>query len=816
MEDLRHAIRSLARQPGFAAVAVLTLGFGIGVNASVFSLVSAFFVQPLPVKDPHELVLVMQRGDVINVPYGWSYPDYLDYRRGNTVFNQLAAYMPTPVHISARGRAPERTWIEVISPNYFSVAGADPAYGAFPALGDLETRGSAPEVVLSYRYWQRRFGGDPSLVGRAITLNGRTFTVKGIAPATFTGLSWAMAVSAWVPAGSMGALMEGGDAFRENRGAPAFRLMGRLKPGTTVAQARAEVTAVAARLIAAYPAEHKGSRALVIPENRARPDPAISETLPAFAVVFAAMMALVLLIACANVANLMIARALARHRDLVLRSALGGSRYRLIRLQVVESLVLAVLAGLLALVVAAWAGRALASFVPAGDIPIAEERPWDWRVWVFTALVSLVAGVATGFWPARRATRFDLAQSLKEGTAVVGSSRHTLRDLLVVGQVTLSLVVLVSAGLFLHSLRQMQTVAMGFRPSGLLLMSIDLGLQQYSDERGRRFLDDLLARTEGLPGVISATVLSHVPFDYGMQFADIGTGGNIAGSKDGYISAALSRVGPRFFETAGVGMTRGRSLDASDTGHSRRVAVVNETLARTLWPGLDPIGRRFRVGRRDNDWVEVVGVARDGKYVMVGEAPRPYFYVPLSQRYATPVTLMVRAASDPSSLTTAVKQAISVGDPDLPVFNIRTMEQHIAASVFGLMPMRMGASIAGVQGLIGLLLALMGLYAVVSYGVSRRTREIGVRLALGANRSDVLRLVVREGMRLSLVGIAIGLALAAALSVVLAKLLYGLAPLDPVVFGGVTALLISISALACYVPARRAAQVDPLISLRCE
>ena len=815
MDDLRQAFRSLRKQRGFTAVAVLTLAFGIGVNASLFSLVSALFLQPLPVRDAHELVMLMQRGDALSIPYGHSFPDYRDYRDGMTAVSGLAAYMPTPVHMSARGRTPERTWIEVVSPNYFALAGVSPALGEFPPQNQAEERGTAPTVVLSYRYWQRRFGGDPSIVGQPIILNGKSFTVVAVAPASFTGLSWAMAVSGFVPSGAIGTLMEKGDAFRENRGAPAWRLMGRLVPGKTVEHARAEAEIVAGRLASAYPAEHKGSRILLIPENRARPDPSIAGFLPIFAAVFAAMVALVLLIACANVANLMLSRAVARQRDLVIRAALGASRFRLIRLQIVESLVLAAVAGALGIVLATWGGQALAAFAPAGDIPINTERPWDWRVYAFTFGVSVIAGLAAGLWPARTATRFDLVQSLKDGGRIGGTSRHALRNLLVIGQVTMSVVVLVSAGLFLHSLRQMQHLALGFRPEGLLMMSVDLGLQQYDDTRGRRFLESVLSRAEALPGVRSATLAVHVPFDYGIQITDVAIDGPIPGSKDDYLSSAFNVVGPKFFETTGATLTRGRVFASGDDERSRPVAIVNETMARKLWPGEDPIGRRFRFGR-DGDWIETIGVARDGKYVMLGEEPRAYFYVPLWQQYRAPVTIVVQSASEPAALAMPLQRLLTEIDPDLPVYNVRTMEQHIHSSVFGLMPLRMGASMAAVQGFIGLFLAVMGLYAVVSYAVSRRTREIGVRLALGADHTDVVRLVVREGMRLSLIGIAIGIVMALAIGFVLSRVLYGLTAVDATVFGGVTVLLLLISGLACYLPARRATRVDPLVALRYE
>jgi predicted permease len=499
----------------------------------------------------------------------------------------------------------------------------------------------------------------------------------------------------------------------------------------------------------------------------------------------------------------------------VVRSALGASRFRLVRLQIVESLVLAAAAGVLGVLLANWAGRLLTRFVPSGDIPMNQEHPFDWRIYVFTIMVSVVAGLAAGLWPARQATRFDLVESLKDGSSAAGTARHRLRNLLVIGQVTMSLVVLASAGLFMHSLQRMQTLALGFRPDGLLMMSVDLGLQQYDSQRGRQFLDDLLTRAEALPGVRSATLVVHVPFDYGMQFAEVGTGREIAGSKDNFVATPYNVVGRRFFETSGATVIRGRRFDDTDDEHSRRVAVVNETMARTLWPNQEALGQRFQAGR-NGDWIEVVGIAADGKYVMLAEQARSYFYLPLTQRYQSPITIMVRTESDPAALATPLQRLLNQRDPDLPVFNVRTMEKHVRESVFGLMPLRVGASMAAVQGGIGLLLAILGLYAVVSYAVVRRTREIGLRMALGADRGDVVRLVVREGMRLSLIGLAVGLLIAVGVGLVLSRVLYGVVPIDYPVLGGVTALLLAISALACYLPARRATRIQPLAALRCE
>jgi predicted permease len=820
LDDFRQAFRSIRKQPGFAATAILTLAFGIGVNTSIFGIVSAFFLQPSRLSNPQELVVVMQKGEIINLPYGYSFPDYLDYRASVKTFTSLTAFMPTPVHLSARGQTPERTWVEVVSPDYFALANVSAAFGELLKPGQGESKGAAPVIVLAYRYWKTRFGGNPAMVGQPVVLNGRSFTVVGIAPESFTGLSWAMAVSGWVPSGAMGALMQNGDDIRDSRAAPMFRLMGRLAPGRTVADARAELEVITKHLATAYPAEHKGTRVMAIAENRARPDPSIAELLPAFAAVFAAMVALVLCIACGNVANLMIARALERQRDMAIRSALGASRGRLIRLQVAEGLLLAAIAGVIGLLLARWTGQLLAGLTPAGDIPLNQDQPQDWRIYVFTFVVSAIAGIATALWPARQASRFNLVESLKEGARGAGTRRHALRNLLVIAQVSLSFIVLVSAGLFVHSLRQMQNVAFGFRPDGLVVMSMDLSLQQYSDERGRQFLDSLVARAEGLPGVTSATLATQLPLDTtGIRVADVGIDGDIPGTKDNRLSIGYNVVGRRFLETTGLQLLRGRAFDASDGEKSRLVGLVNATMAMTVWPGKDPIGQRFQMpGGNDGkrQWVEVVGLVANGRYVMLAEQPRPFFYLPLVQHYSAPITLLVRSASDPLALVKPLTRVVNELDPDLPVFNVKSMSAHVRDSPLGLMPLRVGTAMAGGQGVIGIFLAMMGLYAVVSYSVARRTREIGVRMALGAGRADVLFLVVREGMRLTAIGVFLGLLGSLGLGFILSKVLYGLSSMDPRVYIGVTALLLGISGIACYLPARGAIRVDPVVALRAE
>jgi len=542
----------------------------------------------------------------------------------------------------------------------------------------------------------------------------------------------------------------------------------------------------------------------------------MADFMPVFAVAFTGMVGLVLFIACFNVANLILARSVDRQRDLVMRSALGASRRRLIRLQVMESLILAFLAGAFGLLLSRAVGGVLAGFAPTGgDIPVKTDHGFDWRIYAFTVLVSAIAGIGTGLWPALHASRFELSSALKETGTGFGSARHRFRNLLVMGQVTLSLVVLIFAGLFLRSLDEMKGLSMGFRTENLLMLSLDVGRQQYDATRAREFQRQLEERVEALPGVTGASWTLHVPFDYGIQIRDVTVEGGVPGSEDGYVPDAYTVVGHDFIETVGVLLREGRGLRETDDEDAPKVAVVNRAMAEQLWPDGDAVGKRFRFGR-DGDWIEVVGVAADGRYVMLAEPKRPYFYLPLGQHDSSAMTLVVHTATEPTALTTAVRQEVAALDPDLPIYNVKSMDEHINTSVFGLMPLRMGAFLASLQGMVGLLLAVMGLYAVVSYSVSQRTREIGLRMALGARRTQVLRLVARQGIVFTAVGILVGLVIAVGVGLVLSQVLFGVKPVDLGVYGAVTGLLVLVAAVACYLPARRATRVDPMEALRCE
>lgn len=819
MNDLRFAVRMLLKSPGFTVVAVVTLALGLSANAMIMGVISAFFFRPLPVKDPERLVIMMQKTSVIEFPHGHAWLDYRDYRSRVTQLEDALALFMIPVHLGAAGHQAERTWIEAVSGNYFSMLGAEPALGRLLAPGEGEKPGADPVVVLAHSYWQSKFGSDPSIVGRTIQLNGRPFTVIGVTGAKFNGAQWSIAVSGWVPATMLGQLMPGGDNFLNSRGVPAFKVMARLKPGVTIAESRAAIEVVAKQLAAEYPKEHRESTIVVVPELRSRPEPSFSQFMPFAAAVFMALVMFVLFIACANVANLMFSRALARQREMGIRTAVGASRWRLIRQLLVESVLIALLAAALGMVLSTVGGAFLSGFTPQGDMPIRADRSWDWGVTVLTLLLGVLAGAVTGLAPALRATRVDLQSVLKDGgVMVMGSSRHAFRSLLVVAQVALCVVVLVCSGLFVESLRQMAKLDLGFHTENLVMASLDLGLQGYSDDQGRQFLRRLLERTRALPGVTAATVGSAVPFGYGMTLTDVGAEGRITeGSpgKDGYLSTGYTVVEATYHATMGITLLQGRAFTAFDGPNAPRVAVINQTLANRLWPGGSALGKRFRFGR-DGEYVEVVGIARDGKYLMLGEEPRPYVYLPLEQRYQSPATLSVRANGDPLALVPALRRVLAELDPNLPIYDVRTMEEHLRQSALAMMPLRMTATLSAIQGGLGLLLAVLGIYGVVSYAAGRRTREIGVRLALGAQRFDVLKLVVHEGWRLTLTGLGIGLVFAVLLAMVLSRLLYGLNPLNVPVFGSVVVLLTGVALLACYLPARRVAGVDPMLALRHE
>lgn len=816
-KDVSFACRILKKSPGFALTVVGTLAFGMAVNTTIFSMINVMFLQPLPLKDAEKLVVIVQKPRSAPFPQGLSFPDFRDMRQEMTSVENLIAFMPQPASVSLPGRSAERTWLQLVIPDAFQRYGVVATKGRTLLASDGEGADAKPVAVISHSYWQNQLGSAPDVVGSPLLINGHPFTIVGILPPTINGFAWGLDMSVFVSTGTIHLLAKENSGALEGRGHNLWRLLAHIKPGHDLRSVRSELSVVADRLFKAYPDTHKETSFVAYSETHARPDPSISEFVPAFAAFFLGMVALVLVIACANVANLMMARAAAREREFSLRAAVGATRFRLVRQLLVESLVLAALAGIASWYISSFAGSLLQRFTPQSQIPVVQNYEADWRNYVFAVLATLVAGVASGLVPALRASRANVLGSIRRGGSLQGTeAKHRLRNLLVTGQIACSLVVLVCAGLFLRSLHRAQNVPLGFDGTGVINLSVDLKLQGYSEEKARQFFQEALTRLRSVPDVQSATVTTHVPFDVFMNGGSVWPDVPPPTLKNGSTPLGFASVAPGYLEDMQVPLIKGRSIQSTDEANAPKVVVVNETLAAVCWPGENPIGRTFRLWWSEGPRFEVVGVTRTGKYTMLGEAPSAYAYFPLAQQYGAPASFLVRAKTSPSAVLPALREVLRSLDPNLPVFNVKSMEEHLASSVFGFMPMRMGATMTTVQGVIALLLAVLGIYGVVSYSVSRRTQEIGIRMALGSTQTGVTQLVVKEGLRLTIKGLAAGAFVALLIGAALSKIMYGLPIFDPLVFLGITSLLLLTTVVACWWPARRAARVNPIEALRTE
>jgi len=814
--DVRYGARMLANSPGFTLIVVLTLALGIGANGTIFSLVNALLLRPLPVDKPDQLTAVYT-SDFSSGDYGGSsYPDYVDFRDRNDVLEGLVAYQPRPFSLSVNN-VTERAFGEVVSGNYFSVLGVKLALGRGFLPEEDRVPGTHPVVVISHQLWRGRYGGDPGVIGRSLTLNGHPFTIVGVAAENYSGLIRGIGETLWVPA-MMTDQVSPGRRSLTSRGDRGWLLMGRLREGVTIGQARAAFRLIAEHLYRAWPREwaniRQESRAIsLLPESEARVMPQFRLPLALFMALLMAVVGLVLLISCANVANLLLARAAGRRKEIAVRLSLGAGRGRLIRQLLTESLLLAAAGGAAGLLLAVWGADLLMAFKPPVEFPIAIDVSLDWRVFGFTLGASLVTGLLFGLAPALTASRPDLVAALKDGAG--GAGRGRLRGALVVAQVALSLLLLICSGLCLRSLRNAGAIDPGFDADDLLALSMDLGLQGYDEAAGRNFSRQLLERVRALPGVESASLAEYLP---------LGMGGSRRGiTIEGYTprpgestEVGSSAVAPGYVETLRIPLLRGRAFGAEDRPGAPGVVMVNEAFARRYWPGQDPIGKRIEMGINNSNGaprLTVVGVVKDGKYVTLGEEVTPFFYLNLAQRYEAAPTLVVRTRGNPFDDLAAVRREVGALDRHLPLYDVKTVRQHLGLA---LLPARLAGSALGVFGLMALVLAAAGIYGVMSCAVAQRTREIGIRMALGARVVDVLKLIVRQGMRLVVIGLVIGLLAAMALTRVMASLLYGVSATDPLTFTLIAALLTVVALLACWVPARRAAKVDPLVALRRE
>jgi predicted permease len=806
--DVRYGLRRLARSPGFTFVAVLSLALGIGANTAIFSLVNTALLRPLPVERPEQLVSLSNAAASRGFP-AFSYPNYKDFRdRSGEVFDGLYAYRFAPLSVSHDGTS-ERLWGYVVTGNYFEVLGVKAALGRVLTPDDDRMAGGHPVAVVSYEGWKRRFGADPAVVGKSLIVNGRSFTIVGVLPQGFYGTEIIAAPELWFPV-AMQAEIEVGNSWLDKRGVENLLIQGRLKPGVSAEQARLALDALALQLEREFPEVNEGKRVTLTPPGFI--SGVIRGAVLGFTGLLMVVVAFVLLLACTNLANLLLARAAERRKEIAMRLALGASRLRLVRQLMAESMLLALFSGAIGVLLAYWLVRLAAGLKPPVDVPLAIDLHLDYRVMAFTCVVSLATGVLFGLLPAWQATKVELLPALKDETASGGFRRSRLKSGLIVLQIALSLVLLIGGGLMLRALQRAQGLDLGFNPKNAVEMSFDLRLQGYEEARGREFQKRLLERVRTLPGVQAAGLVDLAPVDLHFSRDYVFAEGQVQERGAKAPRAMTSRASPGYLQAMSTRLVRGRDFTERDDEKAPRVAVVNETLARLFWPGEDPLGKRFRQSGPESPLLEVVGVIEDGKYAGLNEEPQAYVVRPLWQAYTGTNTVILRTDRDARELLAAVRNEVRQLDAHLPASG-KPLEERLAMP---LLPVRVAAALLGGFGVLALLLAAVGIYGVMSYAVSRRTREIGIRVALGARTWNVLRLVIGQGMAPVLVGVVVGLAAALGLTRLAGSLLFGVSAADPFTYIGVAALLTGVALVACYVPARRATKIDPLAALRNE
>jgi putative ABC transport system permease protein len=778
--DLRYGVRSLAKSPGFTLVAISALAIGIGANVTIFGFANALLLRPLPVPEDDRVVRVFHNRTA-NVPYA----DYVQYRDRNQTLAALAAFQSAPLNLRADG-SPELVWAMKVTGNYFGTLGIPAALGRTIGPGD-DRAGAAGAAMLADGFWRRRFGADPSIVGRTITIDGSPFTIVGVTPASFSGTLAPFLPELWVPWNGP-----------HRAGSSSSLLIGRLRAGASVGQVQADLDVIAAGF-----AQARDDRALVTVYPGRVLHPELAAPVGAFAGLLLAISGLVLLIACLNIGSLQLARCASRRRETGVRIALGASRTQLVRQFLTESLILSSAGGLAAAGIALATARAILAALSPLPVSYVLEFKVDWRVAVFAAALSLTTTLLGGLVPALHSVKADVAPTLKDGAATTASGRSRLRAFFVVSQLAVSALLLVIAGLLVRSLTSAQTADRGFVTDHVLVASISLSNAGYTQERGIDFYERLLQRLEGSPGVVSATVAHIVPLTLSNSVGPYHREGGEP------VSMFQNVVTRGHFRTLGIPLLQGRDFTAADRDGAPLVGIVNETLARRLWPGETAIGRRLRAG--EGPWIEIIGLARDSKYVGISEDPKLFLYRPIGQHHESSASLLVKTHGDPTNALPAVRAAVQELDPDIPIVGGTSLER---ATNISMLPTEIAAGLASVLGMVALVLGAIGIYGVVSHLARQRTREVGIRIALGAEPSRVVRLMTREAVRWTATGLALGLVGALGVTRLLKDLLYGVAPTDPLSFGGIALLLAATAYGACWIPARRASRIDPLAALR--
>lgn len=817
IHDIRFALRLLLKSPVVSLVAAVSLGLGIGANTTIFSLVNEVFLSPLPMEEPSRLVSIFTVDERNRQQQGFGFAptsrlNLADYREKNEVFDGFAVQGFTPISLTGGRGEPEQIPAEIVTGNYFRVLGAPFAAGRGFRDDEDAVPGASPVAVLSYGLWQRRFGGDVGVVGQTINLNGRAFSVVGVTAESFRGTNAIGGPGLWVPFAMYQEVTSGFlRSSWDSRRALVFNATARLKPGVTLEQANANMNAIAAALAQEYPNENRGRSITLVPVAQATINPGFRQNVVTASTLLMVIVGLVLLIACANVANLLLARAAARKQEIAVRVSLGASRGRLVRQLLVESLVLAAVGALCGLLMAYWSQAALVALRPPFLDADALSMGLDGRVLTFTALVAVATGLLFGLVPALQFSRPDLATELKDRSSQPSGSRgpFTLRNALVVAQVALSLVALVGSGLFLRSLGNARQIDPGFEAEKLAVLSFNLGTQGIPLEAAVERQRQILERVVGVPGVERAAYGGFAPLAGGGFARTVFLDGQDATDPRAGRFVQISNVVDGYLATMGIPLLRGRDVAASDTAETPAVVVINETMASRFWPDQEAVGQRFRFFGQPQ-LIEVVGIARDSKYNQLGEEPQPFIYQPLAQAPQANVTLHVRSANPAATLGT-VRSVVQQMEPNVPLVGVVTMDDLFDQALWA---PRMGALLLAVFGGLALLLASIGVYGVMAYTVSQRTRELGIRLALGASTGSVRSLVLRQGLTLTLVGVVLGVIGAAFGARQVAQLLFGVDAFDLVTFIVIPALLIGVAGAAIYLPARRASRVDPVEALR--
>jgi predicted permease len=820
-QDIRFALRILTKSPGFSAIAILSLALGIGANTTIFTVVNAILLNPLPVQQISRVVQMdtvdtKTRVTAANVTkLGMSYPNFQDYARNSKVFSGLSCIVgPLPLTWSG-GVEPKQVFGQMVSANYFEVLGLRPAAGRFFVPDEDSKLGGNNVAVLSYSLWVNKFGSDPNVVNKILTLNATSYSVVGVAPRGFKGaFTFGNAEQVWLPVSMYPQVLAG--FFKDNFNDRRFlttAVIGRLKDGVSLGEAEASVKTIASNLEREFPKDNASrSVALTLLAEAAVGVNNRNQFVLAGGLMMA-IVGLVLLIACANLANLLLAQSASRQKEIGLRAALGASQVRMARQLLTESMVLAMLSGVVGLAIA-YAGRAvLWSFRPPFILDGDVDLSFDSHVLFFTLGVALLTAVTIGLAPAIKVARPNLVEALNVGGrgGTVGWGRSTLRSLLVVTEIALALVALIGAGLFVRSMQSAQHIDPGFESKKLFVFAFDMGALHYEEGRAQQYFRAAIDRARAVPGVDSATIASNFPLGGGLGRTVFPEGQDEASGYRGTLTQ-LNDVAPNFFQTLRIPLAGGREFADADRKDTHQVAIINEAMANQFWPDQNAVGKRFHFFG-ETQLREVVGVVRNTVVNNFGEDPQPLVYLPITQDFAPAVTMQVRTSGRPESVIAAVRSQVQSLDTNLALTNLNTIEELVDQ---GLWAPRVGAGLLAVFGALALLLAIVGVYGVLSYSVSQQTREIGIRMAMGARTASVLALIVRQGMRLAFVGLALGLVIAFAGMRVLSSLLFGVSAHDPVTFAGVSFILATAAILGCYIPARRAAKIDPITALRYE